>query len=65
MSDTGGTSAAPNAREKNFYYDVVYMADWLSLAMPFMLAASLFYLVYWLQYRSYSSRVRTKKMVSG
>ena len=44
------------------YYDVVYEFDYLTLAVPFLVALLLFYSVYSGYFRSYSSRVRAKRL---
>ena len=46
------------------YYDVVYAFDYLSLAVPFLVAIGLFYSVYSSYFRSYSSRVRAKRLAN-
>lgn len=44
------------------YYDYAYEYDYLCLAIPFLLALVLFYVVYWCFFRSYSHRIRNKKL---
>ena len=46
------------------YFDYAYTFDSLTLAVPFCFAILVFYVIYWAFYRSYSERIRTKKMVA-
>lgn len=46
------------------YYDVIYAYDYLTLAVPFLFALLIFYLSYWAFFRSYSHRIRAKKLVA-
>jgi len=44
------------------YYDIAYGFDYLTLAVPFLIALLLFYSVYSGYFRSFSSRVRAKRL---
>jgi len=47
-----------------FYFDYAYTLDSLTLAVPFLLALLVFYATYYGFYRSYSERIRAKKLVT-
>lgn len=42
------------------FYDVLYAVDWLTLALPFIFSALIFYGIYSRAYKRFSTRVRTK-----
>ena len=48
-----------------FYYNFLYKADWLTLSLPFMISAGIFYLTYTFKYKRLSTRVRTKELVKS
>ena len=45
------------------YYGFFYAADWLTLALPFLMASGIFFLSYSFKYKRLSTRVRTKTMI--
>ena len=46
------------------YYDYVYEFDYFTLAIPFMFSIVVFYITYWAFFKSFSHRIRHKKLVS-
>lgn len=44
------------------YFDYAYEFDYLTLAVPFLVAILIFYSTYSAYFRSFSSRVRAKRL---
>jgi len=46
------------------YYDIVYEFDYLTIAVPFLIALLIFYATYLVLFRSVSHRIRAKRLVA-
>ena len=45
-------------------FDIAYTYDYLTIAVPFLIALALFHGVYWGCYKSFTARIRAKNLVA-